>query len=523
MEYHREIIEELIGRGAKREDVAKIKLGVARKYRLSRIPSNSEILGHAEENERDFLLPILKKKPVRSLSGITVVAVMAKPAPCPGECIYCPRGENAPQSYTGFEPAALRARANDYNPYLQVKERLNQLKCTGHSIDKVELIIMGGTFPSLEESYQNGFVTSCLDGMSNFPYEQEKLSENAGEAQERNERARVRCVGITFETRPDFARAEHVNRMLDLGATRVEIGVQTLSNRVYRKVKRGHSVEDVVEATRILKDAGLKVGYHMMPGLFASPEEDIEMFRKLFSNQDFKPDNLKIYPTLVIKDTELYNLWKKGDFTPYSSEEAGDLIAGIKALLPKWVRTMRIQRDIPANLIEAGVRKGDIADIALKKLKDRGKSCKCIRCRDIGHMGYKYGIESLQENRRLMMESYYASGGEEKFISIEDIKEDALIAYLRLRFPSDRAERSEVKDSAIVRELRVLGEALPLGKNSKRAEQHRGYGSELLSEAEKIASEEGFDRVLVISAIGTREYYSRLGYSRLGPYMAKSL
>ncbi len=523
MEYCREIIEEIKKRGATRSEVARIKVEVARKYRLDRIPSNSEILSFAREEEREFLLPLLKKKPVRSLSGIAVVAVMAKPAPCPGECLYCPKGENAPQSYTGFEPAALRAKASGYDPYLQVKDRLKQLKSTGHSIDKVELIIMGGTFPALEWSYQESFVNSCLDAMSNFPYREEKFSDSTAEAQKRNERAKVRCVGITFETRPDFAKAEHVNRMLSLGATRVELGVQTLSDRVYRKVKRGHTIEDVVEATRVLKDAGLKVGYHMMPGLFSSPEEDLEMFRELFSNPDFKPDTLKIYPTLVVKGTELYELWKKGEFRPYSSEEAGELIAEIKSLLPKWVRTMRIQRDIPANLIEAGVKKGDLGEIALRKLREKGKHCRCIRCRDIGHLSYKYGVETQPENQKLLVESYSASEGEEKFISIEDTKEDALIAYLRLRFPSEKAEREEVEGSAIVRELRVLGEALPLGKYSKKAEQHRGYGRELLSEAEKIASEEGFERLLVISAIGTREYYRRLGYSRLGPYMAKRL
>jgi len=518
----REIIRELKAREPRREEVEKVKGQVARRLKLGKIPSNVEILSCAREEEKEFLLPLLRKKPVRSISGITVVAVMSKPAPCPGECIYCPRGDSAPQSYTGHEPAALRARASNYDPYMQVEGRLEQLSSTGHSVDKVEIIVMGGTFPSLSPDYQERFVASCLDAMSNFSSSERSFSRDIFEAQARNESSVARCVGLTFETRPDFARAEQVNRMLALGATRVELGVQTLSNKVYRKVKRGHSVEDVARATRELKDRGLKVGYHMMPGLFSTFEEDRGMFEKLFSDPSFRPDTLKIYPTLVVGGTELYQLWKEGEYEPYSHQEAAELIAEVKRLLPPWVRTMRVQRDIPAGMIEAGVGKGDLGSLALNKLKEKGERCRCIRCRDIGHLSYKLGVRTEPENQVLKVRSYEASEGVEKFLSIEDVEEDALLAYLRMRYPSAGAEK-EVEGSALVRELRTLGTSLPIGKQASWGQQHRGLGRRLLTRAEEMAGDEGFNKLLVLSAIGTRSYYSRLGYSREGAYMGKEI
>ncbi|WP_456474763.1 tRNA uridine(34) 5-carboxymethylaminomethyl modification radical SAM/GNAT enzyme Elp3, partial [Candidatus Pyrohabitans sp.] len=456
----RRIIARLLEAKPSRGEVQRIKAQVARELKLSRLPSNAEILGYASEAEREVLLPLLKRKPVRTLSGIAVVAVMSKPAPCPGECIYCPRGEDAPQSYTGYEPAALRARACNYDAFTQVYSRLEQLSAIGHSVAKVELIVMGGTFPALPREYQHEFVKDCIDAMNSFPNARIR-SASFEEAARRNETARVRNVGITFETRPDYCTQEHVDEMLNLGVTRVELGVQTLSDEVYRKVRRGHSVGDVIEATRVLKDAGIKVGYHMMPGLFSSFEEDLEMFRELFSNPSYRPDTLKIYPTLVVAGTELHDMWRRGEFRPYSDEEAAQLIAEVKRLLPHWVRTMRIQRDIPAQLIVAGVRHGNLAEMVQLKLEEMGARCECIRCRDAGHLAYKAGVEIREENLSLEVESYDASLGEEHFLSIVDKESDALVAYLRLRFPSELAHRSEVRGSAIVRELRVLGEALP--------------------------------------------------------------
>ncbi len=501
-----------------KEKINQIKTKIAKKYNLGRIPSNSEILEHLNENDRKLLLPYLRRKPVRTISGIAVVAVMARPYPCPGECIYCPRGENAPQSYTGKEPAALRAIRAGYDPYIQTKSRIEQLEKIGHPTDKIELIVMGGTFPAQPEEYQEYFVRRCLDAMNS------SSSKDIEEAQMINEKAKHRCVGITFETRPDFAREREVDLMLRYGVTRVEIGVQTLSDEIYKFVRRGHGVKEVIEATRILKDAGLKVGYHLMLGLFSTPERDIEMFKKVFNDENFKPDVIKIYPTLVIEGTELYEMWKRGEYEPYTEKEAVDVIVKVKQMMPKWMRTMRIQRDIPAQLIKAGVKRGDLGAMVYAKMRELGIKCRCIRCRDVGHLMYKEGIRVDESSISLLHESYRASNGEEHFISIEDTKNDALIAYLRMRFPSPKAHRKEINTkTALVRELRVLGPAVPLGKRIENAEQHRGYGAKLLEKAEEIAIEHGKEKILVTSAIGTREYYRRFGYKRMGPYMGKIL
>ncbi len=518
MQAVKEIIKEI--KRNPEQDLQRLKMKIARKYRLSKIPSNSEILANAQEADIQILLPLLMRKPVRTISGIAVVAVMAKPYPCPGECIYCPRGENAPQSYTGEEPAALRAKMANYDPYKQVENRLRQLEQIGHSIDKVELIVMGGTFLAQPDAYQEWFLKRCLESMNDYKEKKNDRPQNWESVEEENERSRVRNVGITIETRPDFAKERHVDMMLNRGVTRVELGVQTIYDHVYDKVKRRHGVSDVIEATRIIRDSGLKVGYHMMPGLFSDFKTDLEMFRRIFSEDGFKPDFIKIYPTLVVKGTELYELWKRGEYTPYSDKDALPLICEIKKIMPRWVRTMRIQRDIPKYLIEAGVKKGDLGELVYRRLKEEGMKCRCIRCRDIGHLSYREGIE-FSGDVKLEVETYSASQGIENFISIEDEENDALIAYLRLRFPSQKAHREEVRGASIVRELRVLGTSVPLGKRIEKASQHKGWGELLLKKAEEISKEKNFNKILITSAIGTREYYRRFGYKRVGPYMGK--
>jgi elongator complex protein 3 len=504
-----EIIDEIKSTLPERKELNRIKIKVAKKYALEKIPTNADILALVEEEDLPILGPLLQKKPIRTMSGIAIVAVMARPHPCPGECIYCPVGENAPQSYTGEEPAALRAKRADFDPYTQVFDRLSQLSQIGHPVDKVELIVMGGTFNAQPHDYQEWFVKRCFDAMNDFGERKSEEAKNLEEAQKRNETAMVRNVGMTFETRPDFVDTENIDRMLGYGVTRVELGVQTLDDSIYEKVSRGHTIEDVVNATEMLRDVGLKVGYHMMPGLFSDIDADLEMFRTLFDDERFKPDFLKIYPTLVIKGTGLYDLWKKGEYEPYVDDEAVELICRIKKIMPPWVRTMRIQRDIPKRLIEAGVKRGDIGAIVNEKLK---RGCRCIRCRDVGHLVYK-GQEIDEKNIEIKTEEYGAGGGIEYFISAEDVKNDALIAYLRLR----------VGERAIVRELRVLGPMVSLGDRKEEGKQHRGWGSALLQKAEKITKDEKIEKILITSAIGTREYYARHGYEKHGPYMEKPL
>ncbi|MEM4169112.1 MAG: tRNA uridine(34) 5-carboxymethylaminomethyl modification radical SAM/GNAT enzyme Elp3, partial [Thermoproteota archaeon] len=333
---------------------------------------------------------------------------------------------------------------------------------------------------------------------------------------------KVRCVGLTVETRPDYCREQHVDAMLKMGVTRVEIGVQTLRDEILKVVKRGHSVEDVVQAFRVAKDAGLKIVAHMMPGLPGlSFEESIEDFKTLFFDERFRPDMVKIYPTLVVEGTGLYDAWARGEYRPLGDEEAAQLVARVLEFTPPWVRVMRVQRDIPAYAIAAGVKKSNLRELAHRVLESKGARCRCIRCREAGFA--KTGADP--EKVELVVRRYLASEGVEYFLSFEDVENDVLLAYLRLREPSGKAHRPEVKEacSMIVRELKALGRALPLKARSSESWQHKGLGARLMAKAEELAMEQGARKMLVISAVGVREYYRGLGYFFDGTYMVKNL
>ncbi|MCL2687352.1 MAG: tRNA uridine(34) 5-carboxymethylaminomethyl modification radical SAM/GNAT enzyme Elp3 [Methanobrevibacter sp.] len=556
------IIEDILeGKLSTRRDLEIAKRKICRDFNLPKFISNIEILKYATEEEREIVSHVLRKKPTRTISGVAIVAVMCHPHKCPhGRCFYCPESDVAPPSYTGEEPAALRARMFDFHPYTQTYNRLQQLSTVGHPIDKVELIIMGGTFPSRDLSYQEWFISQCLKAMNDFGgWDEDKVSIKTyfpndyvllEEVQKANEIAKVRCIGMTFETRPDYCKQEDVDRMLNIGVTRVELGVQTIYDNVYEKMERGHSVQDVIEANQILRDSGIKVAMHFMPGLTSfqeenistgefpnseensktekipNPEKDYEMFKEVFQNPNFKPDMLKIYPCLVTKGSKLYNLWKEGKYTPYTDEEAVDLIVKIKKTLPKWVRTMRIQRDIPAKLIEAGVRKSNLGELVYNRLEEETLNCKCIRCRELGHRinKSKTKLEINIDDFKLFREDYIATGGKEIFLSFEDEEETTLAGFLRLRFPSPQAHRKEItKNTAIVRELHVYGNMLEIGSKGETAGQHTGFGEKLLFKAEEIARENNKDEILITSGIGARNYYRKFAYERKGPYMAKKL
>ncbi len=524
-EAYREIIERLlaISEPTKR-DVDLLKTKTAKKYGLGKVPSNSSIIFHLKPEERTKLIPILQRKVVRTISGVTIVAVMTKPSPCPQQeaCAYCPGGPKlgVPQSYTGHEPAAMRGEQNQYDPYMQVRTRIEQLESIGHKVDKIELVVMGGTFPSTPVEYQNEFVKRCLDAIT------EKQSGSLDEAKLFAETSRIRNVGITVETRPDWAKQAQVDQMLSLGVTRVEVGVQNVYDDIYLRVNRGHTVNDGIEATLVMKDAGLKIVYHMMPGLPGSSfERDLQGFREIFTNPCFKPDMIKIYPCLVIKDTKVYGWWKNGEYRPYSTEEAAELISQVKQFIPPWVRIMRVQRDIPAKLIEDGVKLSNLRQIALEKLGNHGLRCRCIRCREVGHRWLKDKVRPDSDKIVVQTITEPASGGLELFISAEDQVNDVLVGYIRLRIPSAKAHRPEItQKTAVVRELRVYGPLVPVGKHLDAAWQHKGFGGVLLSEAERQAKEE-YDRnkVVITSALGTRQYYGRFGYSSDGPYVSKSV
>ncbi len=531
----RELINEILQGKIKNEiDLNREKKTVSAKYHLSNLPGNSKILSQALPGEYDNVIEILQRKPVRTISGVAVIAVMTSPAPCPhGTCIPCPGGPDSdyqsPQSYMGHEPATMRAIQHEYDPYRQVTGRLEQLKLIGHPINKAELIIMGGSFTARNICYQEWFVKRCIEAMNDFGTNQDIIethdTSNTGvyryfeDVQTKNETATVRNVGMTFETRPDWVGTEDVDRMLYYGGTKVEIGVQSIYDDVLKKMKRGHEVSHTIEANRALRDSGFKVGFHMMPGLPGSSiDMDLEMFKKLFNNEKFMPDYLKIYPALVTPGTGLHDMWKSGEYQTLGLDDAVELIAKVKALLPPWVRLQRVQRDIPAWQIEGGVTKSNLRQLAGERLVKQGGKCRCIRCREAGHKGLK-GIEP--ENVRQVVESYRACGGDEHFISYEDIEQDVLIGFLRLRYPNT-PHRPELESAALVRELHVYGSMVSVGqKAGEKQWQHKGYGEELLNEAEELAKGAGFSKLSIISGMGVRPYYRKLGFELDGPYMSK--
>jgi elongator complex protein 3 len=511
------------------------KIAVCREFSLATLPRNSDIIMAGSPGEQALVKEFLRRKPVRTVSGVAVIAAMTSPAPCPhGVCVPCPGGPSSqfksPQSYMGREPAALRAIQYEYDPYRMVGGRLSQLEEIGHEVDKAELIIMGGTFPSRSLDYQEWFVRRCLEAMNDYRGKEwrSNIFSRGGfvyfeDARQANETAAVRNVGMTFETRPDWAAEDDTDRMLRLGATKVELGVQSVYDFILTRMKRGHTVADTVKANRILRDSGLKVGFHMMPRLPGSDYgRDLRTFSKLFEDQRFRPDYLKIYPTLVTEGTELHRMWEAGEYSPLYDEEAVDLIADIKSGLPKWVRLQRIQRDIPAGQILAGVTKSNIRQLAEERLEKRGGKCRCIRCREVGHNILK-GRDISVSDIELQVESYKCCNGLEHFISFEDVSQDILIGFLRLRFPCD-PHRSELTDSAVVRELHVYGSLVPPGREAKEKDwQHRGYGTELLKTAEEMSRAAGYRYLSITSGIGAREYYRRSGYHLKGVYMSRLL
>ena len=446
------------------------------------------------------------KKASRTISGVTPVAVMAKPFPCPGRCVYCPSSPDAPKSYTAESPAVLRARKCGFDAQKQVELRLSALLDMGHPVDKVELIVMGGTFLAYPRDYQYQFIQDCYEALNGIP------SANLEEAKRLNEAARHRCVGLCIETRPDFCGEEEIKHMLDFGATRVEIGVQTLDDDIYQLTKRGHGVAKVISATRLLRDYGFKVYYHWMPGLPGStPQHDLELSQRLFQEDYFCPDGLKLYPTLVVAGSELEHWYRMGRYSPYPDGEMIDLLAHIKNLVPKYVRIARLMRDIPNKFIVAGCKDLALRETTKRHMSELGMQCHCIRCREYGHRlkdGWVIGQPHLS---RLDYETY---GGKEVFLSYED-ENETLFGSLRLRINSKMA---------VIRELHVFGPEVPLGEKQEQAAQHRGLGEKLLQEAERIVTEEFCSTKLhVLSGIGARDYYRSFGYHLEGAYMARNL
>lgn len=507
-----EVLETLLEKDVPRKKVHDLKTKVASEHGC-KIPSNEEVLELASDEERKKVVEKLRRRPSRSKSGVSIIAVMSSPQECPhGTCLYCPRDPDAPQSYVDNEPAVMRAQQNEFDAYDQTERRLEQLKLTGHKANKIDLIVMGGTFPARDPAYQKDFVKGCFDALNG------EKSETLKEAQKRNEEAEHRCIGMTVETRPDYCGRDEIENMLDLGTTRVELGVQIPDDKIYKRVKRGHTVEDVARATRLLRNAGLKVTYHYMPNLPGSnPEQDLKYFRQLFSDERFRPDSLKIYPTLVIQNSELEELYRKGEYEPYSDEELMELLGKVKEEIPPWARVMRLQRDVPVQAIVAGCKKSNLRQLVQQKMDEKGRECRCIRCREIARQNKNPGEFDLELTER----SYTASQGREIFLSYEDTTEDVIAALLRLRFPG-QSWRDEIDGgTAIVRELHVYGSEASFNEDSDV--QHSGLGRKLLRKAESLSRKNGKDKIVIISGVGAREYYRKFGYEREGPYMSKKL
>lgn len=555
------------------KELARAKKTAAIEFKLDGIPKNSDIIAHATDPAS---IKMLMMKPMRTASGVAVIAAMTSPAPCPhGICIPCPGGPNSafgtPQSYMGKEPATRRAIYNEFDPYNQVSNRLGQLVSIGHHVGKAELIIMGGTFTARDLCYQQWFVRRCLEAMNDFQSRKEKIGSGIEGKEDRvddenakywekewvktaksttsaasdstpstdpikhksasdflletaiktNETSAVRNTGMTIETRPDYAGIAEIDRILEMGATKVELGVQSVYDFILTRMQRGHTVADTIEANRVLRDSGFKVGFHMMPGLPGSSlERDIETFRRLFTDESFMPDYLKIYPTLVTEGTKLHSMWMRGEYKALGNEDAVKLMAQLKSLLPKWVRLSRIQRDIPADQVIAGVTKSNLRQLAKERLRENGMKCKCIRCREVGLRKLE---DIVPEDIEYMIEKYDSCGGVEHFISVEDTAADTLIGFLRLRFPAN-PHRSELKDATIVRELHVYGSLVPVGTTAKTGQwQHKGSGEKLLEIAEGITKDAGYSKMAIISGIGVREYYRKFGYELDGPYMTKTI
>jgi len=436
------------------------------------------------------------KKPTKTISGVAPLAVMLPPRKCPhGTCLYCP-SLNAPQSYTPESPAVLRAIQCNYDPIKQIKARLKSFKAMGHPTDKIELIIMGGTFLAYPEKFQFQFVKKCYDALNN------KKSKSLEQAKKINEKTKHRCVALCIETRPDYCNENHIKNMLEWGATRVELGVQAIDDEIYKKVNRGHKVQDVIDATKRLKKAGFKIGYHLMPGIPGSnPKKDIQMFKKIFSSKDFKPDQIKIYPCQVLKGAGLENFYYGGEYVPYTKEQAAEIVIRMLKLTPRYCRIMRIMREIPQSYLIAGILNIDLRkDIEEVIRKDKSKINE-IRFREIGF--------ALRDKRKvdtkikLKTTKYKASNGTEFFIEAIN-KDNILFGLLRLRLDKNKP--------AMVRELHVYGPTLKLKQKADNEWQHKGLGKMLMAEAEMISKKKGYKQIRVISGVGVREYYKKLGY-----------
>jgi ELP3 family radical SAM enzyme/protein acetyltransferase len=462
---------------------------------------------------------MLIKNAVRTLSGVTVITVLTKPFPCPGKCVFCPTEPNMPKSYLSNEPAAQRAVRNKFSPFRQVQKRIEALELNGHQVDKIELIVLGGTWSSYPRKYQRWFITQCFYA-ANIYNKSKRAVKNLVNEQKTNEKAKYRIIGVTLETRSDHVVAKEVKHLRELGCTRVQLGIQHTDNRILEFNRRGETVEDDIKATKLLKTAGFKVDYHLMPDLPGStPAKDLAMIKRVFNDQDLQPDQIKIYPCVVNEYAQLYHWYKSGKYKPYPEKDLISLLLKIKKLVPPYVRINRLIRDIPEESIIAGNDVTNLRQYLQQELIKKGTPCCCIRCRE------SRANTAAVNNAKLKIRSYQASDGTEHFLSYESADEKIIYAFLRLRFNKNPEKNfiSELKGAALVRELHVYGLMLPVQRRVKDKAQHTGLGKKLMQSAEQMARRASYKKIAVISGIGVRDYYRKLGYRQKGSYMLKDI
>ena len=471
-----------------------------------------EMVAAGEIPESPAVLRALRMKPVRTLSGVATVTVLTKPYPCPGECIFCPTDERMPKSYLPDEPGARRGLEHHYDPYGQVSSRLEALKAVGHPVDKVELLVLGGSWCAYRTDYQEWFLKHCFDAMNGVN------SSTLEEAQAFNETATSRNVGLVIETRPTDISPRTLARLRRLGVTKVQMGAQSLDDRILGLNQRGHTVAQTHKAVALLRAAGFKVVLHWMPNLLgATPESDRQDFARFWD--DLCPDELKIYPTQLLANAKLYEYWQRGEYIPYTTEELISLVADIKPSIPRSCRVNRVVRDIPSVNVVAGNKRTSLRLDVQEELARRGTPCQCIRCREVRQKNVD--VDSL----KLEDQVYQAGGAEEHFLSFIT-PDDRLAGFLRLSLPGESSPKINLADldgAAIIREVHVLGQSLAVGAEREGAAQHAGLGTQLLREAELISKQKGFNRMAVISAVGTRRYYLERGFARGDLYLVKSL
>lgn len=506
------------------KDLMLAKRKIAKKYSVE-ILSNSFVLKKYNELIKDEkikedlkLKSFLKKRAIRTMSGIAPVAILTKPWACPGKCAFCPTEKNVPQSYLSNEPAVMRAIRCGYDPYIQVQDRLRALIANGHEPTKIELIVIGGTWSVLPEKYKYWYILNCFIAANKFKNSKTEINNhkyslnstlndlkiNLLKEQKKNEKAKYNIIGITLETRPDYINKKELRQMREFGCTRVEVGVQAIDDKILKINKRGHGIDKIIEATKLLREFGFKITYHLMPGLPGSTaKNDYKMFKQLFSDPHFQPDQIKFYPTVVTKGSLLYKWWKNKKYKPYSDKTLQNLIIKCKKIVPPYVRIIRLIRDIPGESIEAGNKITNLRQI----MKDKGIECNCIRCRESRGMTIK--------NEKLKIIHYKVSGGNEYFISFENFESKTLYAFCRLFIP-------ENPQPSIIRELHVYGELIPVGSTLKKT-QHTGLGKRLIKEAETIAKQNNKNEMLIISGVGVRGYYRKSGYHLKNTYMSKKI